>query len=70
MSKHRSSEYSKQLDISILLGCEVIKKNGKYTILAPDGKTMYIGHNGEAGVCKLKSFNRKVKKIVDKNKTK
>jgi ABC-type uncharacterized transport system permease subunit len=70
MSKHRSSEYSKQLDIAILLGCEVTKSNNKYIILAPDGKTIYHGHNGEAGVCKLKSFNRKVKKMVDTNPNK
>jgi hypothetical protein len=65
MSKHRSTEYSKQLDIAVSLGCKVIKNNGKYTILAPDGVTMYHGHNGEAGVCKLKSFNRKVEKMID-----
>jgi hypothetical protein len=62
---HSSPRYTEQLDIAISLGCVVEKKNNKYIILAPDGKTMYIGHKGEPGVCKIKSFNRKVKKMVD-----
>jgi len=70
MSKHRSSEYCKQLEIAISLGCSIIKNKNKHIILAPDGVTMYIGHQGEAGVCKIKSFNKKIKKIIDTKATK
>ena len=64
MAKHRSSDYCKQLEIAESMGCTIRKNNDKYTILAPDGVTMYMGHQGEAGVCKLKSFNRKIEKMI------
>ena len=67
MSKHRSTDFHKQIARAKSIGCRVIQRNNKYLILSPDTKTQYTGHEAAHAVIKIKKFVDKVENWIDNN---